>query len=58
MNIRSVKFLNTCDLRLSSNWLVSDCPPDNHNCAQDPPSLDNSFYIFWPHMIGPFLTVK
>ncbi len=48
----SVHFWNACDLRLSSNWLVSDCPRGADHSAQDPPTLDLSesiffYFIFW-----------
>ncbi len=46
----------------SSNWLVSDCSRAAEHCPKTLPLLilanQYSFDIFWPHVIGPFSTVK
>ncbi len=46
----------------SSNWLVSDCSRAAEHCPKTLPLLilanQYCFDIFWPHVIGPFSTVK
>ncbi len=52
MSIKPVNFWNACDLRPSSNWLVSDCPQGTDYCIQDPPTFDLSESILFVYILA------